>query len=133
MEKICNKFKKPTGDPEDLVHDRILCCQWIHQKLLTKSFSVSMDMVSDKDGQSQTGDEDKDEGDDENEEYKEEEDDEVAWATTATYTTTILHVGTIATSRTTTPAAGITFTTTNALIQCLVSVSTAVASGTSIS
>ena len=46
-EKLCNKFKKPTGDPGDPVCDRILRCQRIHQRILAKSSSVLMGVASD--------------------------------------------------------------------------------------
>ncbi len=47
-EKLCNKFKKPTGDPGDPVRDQILHCQ-IPAKILQKSASVVNDELSDED------------------------------------------------------------------------------------
>ena len=47
-EKLCNKFKKPTGDPGDPVRDQILHCQRIHARILQKSASVVMDAASDE-------------------------------------------------------------------------------------
>ncbi len=46
-EKLCNKFKKPTGDPGDAVRDQILCCHWIYAKICLKSASVVMGAASD--------------------------------------------------------------------------------------
>ena len=124
-EKLCNKFKKPTGDPGDPVHDKILRCQRIHQKILAKSSSVVMGADSDEDEVSGTGSEDEAEDDDvgeEEEDYM--EDTEIARATTAAVYTTIIPVAaTTATSRTTTPTALVTTATTDSLIQNLASVS----------
>ncbi len=61
-EKLYNKFKKPTGEPGNPVHDRILCCQ------LTKSSLVIMGAASDEDDNSLSGDK---------EDIDEEEDDKV--------------------------------------------------------
>jgi hypothetical protein len=52
MEKLCNKFKKPMGDPGDPVRDRILHCQRIHQRILAKSLSVIMGADSEEDQES---------------------------------------------------------------------------------
>jgi hypothetical protein len=126
-EKLCNKFKKPTGDPGDPVRDKILRCQRIHQKILAKSSSVVMGADSGEDEVSGTGSEDEAEDDDVGEEEEDDdymEDIEIAWATTtAIYTTTIPVAATTATSRTTTPTALVTTATTDSLIQNLASVS----------
>jgi hypothetical protein len=71
MEKLCNKLKKPMGEPGIPVHNRILCCQWIHNKILAKSSSIIMGAASDEDNISPSGDEDED--DKENNEEEEEE------------------------------------------------------------
>jgi hypothetical protein len=132
-EKLCNKFKKPTGDPGDPVCDKILCCQRIHQKILAKSSSVVTGADSDEDEVTGTGSEDEaedDNGGEEEEDYM--EDSEIAWATTAAiYTTTMPVAATTATSRTTTPTAKVTTATTDSLIQNLASVSAAAAASAS--
>ena len=125
-EKLCNKFKKPTGDPGDPVHDKILHCQRIHQKILAKSSSVVMGADSGEDEVSGTGSEDEAEDDDVGEEEEDDymEDTEIARATTAAiYSTSIPVAVTTATSRTTTPTALVTTATTDSLIQNLASVS----------
>jgi hypothetical protein len=134
-EKLCNKFKKPMGDPGDPVHAKILCCQWIHQKILAKSSSVVMGAYSDEDQDQESGTGSEDEAED-NDGGKEEEDytedSEIARATTtAIYTTTIPVAATTASSRTAKPAAGVTTTPTDSLIQNLASVSAVAASASS--
>jgi hypothetical protein len=65
--KLCNKFKKPTGDPDDLVRDQILHC---HARILQKSASVVMCVASDEELSEDAEDED-DEKDEEEEEEEE--------------------------------------------------------------
>lgn len=45
-EKLCNKVKKLTGNPSNLVRDLSLWYKMIHQKILTKLSSVVMVMTS---------------------------------------------------------------------------------------
>jgi hypothetical protein len=66
-EKLCNKFKKPTGTPIDPVRDQILCYQRIHARILQKSSSVVMGAASDEELSTEDEDEDNEE------EVKEEE------------------------------------------------------------
>jgi hypothetical protein len=40
IEKCCNKFKKPTGNPGDPKRDMILRCQWIQEQIHEKSSSL---------------------------------------------------------------------------------------------
>ena len=75
-EKLCNKFKKPTGDPGDPVRDQILRCQRIHARILQKSASMVMGAASDEELSEDAEDED-DEGAEEEEEEEEEEQEEV--------------------------------------------------------
>jgi hypothetical protein len=42
VEKYCNKFKKPTGDPGDPKRDMIVRCQRIQQRIHTKASSTIM-------------------------------------------------------------------------------------------
>jgi len=56
-EKLCNKFKKPTGNPGDPTRDRILRCQRIHQSILAKSSSILMGVASSEDEYSAHDDE----------------------------------------------------------------------------
>ncbi len=72
-EKLCNKFKKPTGDPSDLVRDQILRCQRIHARILQKSASVVMGAASDEELSEDAEDEDDEGGEEEEEEEEEQE------------------------------------------------------------
>ncbi len=72
-EKLCNQFKKPTGDPGDLVRDQILCCQRIHARILRKSASVVMGAASDEELSEDAEDEDDEGGEEEEEEEEQEE------------------------------------------------------------
>jgi hypothetical protein len=42
VEKCCNKYKKPTGNPGDPKRDMILRCQRIHQKILERNAAAVM-------------------------------------------------------------------------------------------
>jgi hypothetical protein len=66
-EKLCNKFKKPTGDPGDPVTDQILHCQQIHARVLQKSASVVMGAASDDELSEEDDDEDNEEEEEEEE------------------------------------------------------------------
>jgi hypothetical protein len=70
--KLCNKFKKPTGDPGDPVRDQVLHCQRIHARILQKSASVVMGAAFDEELSGDAKDEDY-EGDGEEEEEEEQE------------------------------------------------------------
>jgi hypothetical protein len=49
IEKCCNKFKKPTGNPGDPKMDMILRCQQIQERIHNKSASVIMGVESEGD------------------------------------------------------------------------------------
>jgi hypothetical protein len=49
VDKCCNKFKKPTGNPGDLKRVMILRCQRIHERILKKSASCIMGADSEGD------------------------------------------------------------------------------------
>ncbi len=87
--------------------------------------------VASDDQESQTGSEDEAEDDDDNVDFEDAANEEVAWATRATIYTTSLPRAVTTVSRTTTPTAGVTTTSTDALIQGLTSVSAAAAAASS--
>ncbi len=77
-QKLCNKFKKPTGHPGDPVRDQILRCQRIHARILAKSASAVMGAASDEDSDVEEEEEEaEDNEDDEEEEVDEKEEEEV--------------------------------------------------------
>jgi hypothetical protein len=74
IEKCCNKFKKPTGDPSDTKRDMILRCQRIQQRIHSKSASIILGVESGgDDGLSVDGSEE------ESDEEEEEKDDLLWW------------------------------------------------------
>jgi len=46
VDKCCNKFKKPMGNPGDPKRDMILRCQWIQERILKKSNAAVMGVES---------------------------------------------------------------------------------------
>ena len=46
VDKCCNKFKKPTGNPGDPKRDMILRCQRIQERILKKSDAAVMGVES---------------------------------------------------------------------------------------
>jgi hypothetical protein len=110
-EKLCNRFKKPTGNPGDPNRDRILCCQRIHQSILAKSSSLIMGAgSSNEDNKSDDDEEAEDEDEDED------EDRELLAEVAGISTTTNLTTDTMAPSRATTPTTHYDTTLTGAAI-----------------
>jgi hypothetical protein len=76
-QKLCNKLKKPTGDPGDPVRDQILCCQRIHGRISAKSASSVMGAASDEDSDvEEEGEEAEDNEDKEEEEVDDDEEED---------------------------------------------------------
>jgi hypothetical protein len=69
VDKCCNKFRKPTGNPGDPKRDMILRCQRIHERILKKSASCIMGagLEGDKELEVSEDSEDSEEGEDDNE------------------------------------------------------------------
>ena len=62
MEKLCNRFKKPTGLTGMAKSDIILCCQRVQAKILEKSNSLMMG-IDDNDEETASDDNDNDDND----------------------------------------------------------------------
>mgnify|MGYP006977545943 CR=1 FL=1 len=70
VDKCCNRFKKPTGNPGDPKRDMILPCQRIQERILKKSHAAVMGVESggddgfDLDEDSNSDDEDEEDEED---------------------------------------------------------------------
>jgi hypothetical protein len=99
VEKCCNKFKKPTGDPGDPKASSILRCQGIQERILAKTASSIMGADSGGDDNLEVEEDSDDDDEEEEEQDDEEEEGLVDFAAVAE----LARIGSTADSRASTP------------------------------